>query len=295
MKIVLTGSKEFLAQYVRDYFKARGHEVLVILKEAKDEGEISFDQIKEAPFPDCDIVINFPELQVLNRKKGLESYKTKFKETRLEPTRLIRDALLKMQNPPKLWVSFSSVSCYPKEEDKVYKEADPIGDDLTAGLVKEWEEAANLGENSPIRSVILRTGLILSQKVGLLSKIIPLFKIGLGSIIGDGSEAFPWIYYRDLNLFIMYVIEHETEQGIYNTVAPQMITSRVFSHALAKVMQRKIYLKIPRRYFQKKLGDVAEIVLSRSKIYPGRILKTGFNFRYPAIYPALVDAFSSSE
>lgn len=294
MKIVLTGSKEFLAQYVRGFFTTKGHEVVLVHRFPEGDGEISFDQIKTNSFPDCDLVINFPENQLLNKKKGEEDYKDKFNSTRIEPTKIIKEALQKMPNPPKTWISFSSVSCYPKEEDRVFREEDDIGDDLTAGLVKQWEEAADLGADSKIRTVILRTGLILSKEVGLLSKVVPLFRIGLGSIIGEGSEAFPWIYYKDLCSFLNYVIEHEVEQGTYNLVAPQMINSRSFSQALAEVMQRRIFFKLPKKFFQKRLGDVGEIILAKAKIYPGRILKTGFNFRYPAIYPALVDSFSSN-
>ncbi|MCH9631735.1 MAG: Epimerase family protein [Chlamydiae bacterium] len=294
MKIVLTGSKEFLAQYVRDFFTKKGHEVLLVHRFPEKNGEISFDQIKTNAFPDCDLVINFPETQLLNRKKGIESYKNKFNKTRIESTAIVRKALQKMKNPPKIWISFSSVSCYPKEDDRVFQEEDDIGDDLTASLVKQWEQAADLGEGSPVRTVILRTGLILSKEEGLLSEVVPLFRIGLGSIIGDGSEAFPWIYYKDLCSFLNYVMENEVEQGTYNLVAPQMINSRSFSQALAEIMQRRIFFKLPKRFFQKRLGDVGEIVLAKAKIYPGRILKTGFNFRYPAIYPALVDSFSSN-
>ena len=90
----------------------------------------------------------------------------------------------------------------------------------------------------------------------------------------------------------MFFIENEEVSGVYNTVAPQLINSKMFTDALSQVMHKKAWLKLPKRYFQKKLGDAAEIVYAKSKIFPSRILKSGFGYRYPAIYPALVDALS---
>jgi len=191
-------------------------------------------------------------------------------------------------------VSFSSVGYYPKDEERFFKESEELGTDQTASLVKQWEDAAHLNEDTGIRTVILRTGIILSKELGLLAEMMPLYKIGLGSVIGEGSEAFPWIYLKDLFWLILYCIENDETTGVYNTVAPQLITSQNFSKALSQVMHKRIWFKLPKKYFKRKLGDVAEIVYAKSKIYPSRILKTGFGFRYPAIYPALVDALSGN-
>lgn len=293
MKIALTGSKEFLSLYVRDYLKSKGHDVFIVHHHPEGEGEISFKQMQKEGLLGAEVVINFPEKQILSRKKSDEHYKKEFMETRIRPTQIVKEAILKEKVPPKLWISFSSVSCYPKDKDKLYNEDAEFGEDLTSTLVRQWEDAALLYENKTIRCVIPRVGLVLSNQVGLLPEITPFFKFGLGVIIGNGSEPFPWVYYKDLCLFLVYMIGHD-EDGVFNVVAPQMINSKVFSEALAQVMQRTIYFKLPEKYFQKRLGDVAEIILAQAKIYPKRLLKSGFNFRYPAIYPDLVDTFSQS-
>lgn len=294
MKIVLVGSKEYLALSIRDFLRERGHEVLIIHRNPSGEGEVSFDELEKGILSGQEAVINFPEKYLLDHKNGTEFYKNEFLETRVNPTQRVKEALEKAQNPPKLFASFSSVGYYPKDEERFFKESEELGEDQTSVLVRQWEEAAKLGESAKIRTVILRTGLILSRNVGLLAEVMPLYRMGLGSIIGEGTEAFPWIYLKDLHWLLLYFIENEEADGVYNTVAPQLINSKGFSDALAKVMNKRVWFKLPRKYFKKKLGDVAEIVYAKSKIYPARILKTGFGFRYPAIYPALVDALSGN-
>lgn len=292
MKIVLVGSKEYLALSTRFFFKEMGHEVLLVHRNPKGEGEISFDEMEQGALSNQDVVINFPEKYLLDHKKGTEFYKNEFIETRIKPTLRVKEALLKAENPPKVWISFSSVAYYPKDTERFYKESETLGKDQTANLVKGWEDAAFLGQKAQIRSLILRVGVILSRKMGILKEVMPLYRIGFGSIIGEGTEAFPWIYLKDLFWLLLYFMEHPDTEGAYNVVAPQLIDSKGFCRALAQVMHKRICLRLPRSYFKKKLGDVAEIVYAKSKVYPSRILKTGFGFRYPAIYPALVDALS---
>lgn len=295
MKIVLFGSNEYLARSIKDFLISKKYEVFLVHKKPKGEGEYPIEELEKGLLNGVDMVINLPEKYLLNHKKGQEYYKKEFTQTRIEPTKYIKEAILKAEDPPDLFISFSSVGYYPKDEERFYTETESLGEDPTSKLIKAWEEAAFLGENSKVRTVILRTGIILSREIGILTEIMPLFKFNLGTIIGQGSEAFPWIYLKDLYWLILFFLENKNEKGVYNTVAPQVINSRSFSQALSSAMHKPIWLKLPRKYFQKKLGDVGEIVYAKSKIYPARLLQAGFSFRYPAIYPAIVDTLSSEK
>lgn len=290
MKIILANSKEYLALYLKEFLKERGHEVYLLQKGANGVDELDYEALQNFS---CDAIINFPAQQVINQKKGPENFSKEFFDTRINPTQELKEHILKLNIKPKVWISFSSIAIYPKEIEKLYDENDLLGEDITAKLVQKWEEAAHLELNS-VRKIILRAGLLISLKVGILAHLKPLFKFGLGSVIGKGPEPFPWIYIKDLCWFILYALENEAVNGVYNTVAPQLITSKNFSKALAITMNKRIFLKLSKNYFKKKLGDVAEIVLAGTKVYPSRILETGFRFRYPAIYPSLVDAFSKN-
>lgn len=292
MKIVLFGSKEYLARSIKDFLISKKHEVLLVYKGANGEGEYPLEELDKGILNGVDMVINLPEKYLLSHKKGPDYYKKEFTRTRIEPTKLIKDAILRAEDPPELFISFSSVGYYPKDEERFYTETENLGNDPTSLLIKAWEEAAFLGESSKIRTVILRSGVILSKRMGILTEIMPLFKFNLGTIIGTGAEAFPWIYLKDLQWLLLFFLENKNEKGVYNTVAPQLITSRLFSQALSSAMHKPIWLKLPRKYFEKKLGDVGEIVYAKTKIYPTRLLQAGFSFRYPAIYPAIVDTLS---
>ena len=290
MKIIISNTSEKIALDLKHFFKNRGYEVQLLTNDSDPKGDIKFSEVKEKGLPDCDAIINFPQIALLDHKKGSQSFEKEFFKTRIEPTLFLKESLLKAKNPPKVWISFSSVGIYPKEENKLYRESDPAGEDYVAKLMQKWEEAAKLPEDCAIRSVAPRLGLVLSPKSGLLSRVMPIFRMGFGVTIGEGTEAFPWIYQKDVFWFLDFALHQDGLRGVFNTVAPQLINSSDFSKALAKVMQKPLWFKLPKSYFRNRFGDTAEIVFAKSKVFPSNLLKTGFEFRYPAIYPALVDS-----
>lgn len=281
MKLLVAGSREALAQNIKYFFETK-------------EWDVDFFDLGEnlGELPPCDGIISLPQKVILENALGTKHFEKEFKKTRIEPTLRLKEALIRAKEPPKVWISFSSVASYPKEQAKFYREKDDFGEDCTARLVKAWEEAASLPKECPIRLVLPRLGLLISPTSGLVAKILPFFRFGLGSIMGDGTEAFPWIYQKDLYFFLEYALTQDHLVGVYNTVAPQLITSKDFSQALGRVMRKPIVFKMPRSFFHKRLGDTAEIVFSRSMVFPARLLKSGFEFRYPAIYPTLVDCLN---
>lgn len=292
MKVVLAGSQETLAGRVKNFLTSRGHEVTLVVKNPSAEGEISFEEVQKNGLMECDALMNLPQKMILEHRHGSQTFEKEFFETRIEPTLLMKEALLKSKNPPKVWISFSSIGCYPKEESQFYKEKDPFGTDPIAMLIQKWEEAANLPEGCATRQIIPRIGLLISIHSGLLVTLLPLFRFGIGSILGKGDEAFPWIYQKDLYWFLDYAINQPELSGTFNLTAPQLINSKEFSQALSKVMHKPILFKFPKQFFRKRLGDTAEIVFAKSRVFPSKLLKSGFEFRYPAIYPALVDCLS---
>lgn len=292
MKIVIACSKESISSLVKNFFNYRGHEVLFIMNNPSKEGDISFEDLEKNGLIECDAVINMSQKMVLSHKLGTEQFQKEFHQTRIEPTERLQKAILSAKVPPKVFISFSSVGIYPKEEATFHREETEPGTDPTAELVKKWESAAQLPDGFPCRQAIFRLGLIISKYSGLLPHLIPFFRFGFGSTLGKGVEAFPWIYLKDLWWLLEYAILCEDVKGVYNTVAPQVITSKGFSQALSYVLKKPAWFKFPRKFFIKRLGDTAEIVFSRSIVYPSRLLKSGFEFRYPAIYPALVDCIS---
>ncbi len=292
MKIAIAGSREPIAQCISQFFKNKGHEVFFILKAPSGEGDLSFEQIEKNGLTECDVLINLPEKKLIENRKGPEFLEKEFFDTRIRPTQILKESLLKSSKPPKLFISFSSIGCYPKKKEQFYNEKDQIGTDATAALIQRWEEAAKLPEEAQTRTVFLRLGLVIMSSAGLLSKIIPYFKLGLGATMGTGAEPFPWIYMKDLYWILDYAIHNEEFQGVYNATSPQLINSSDFSRALARVMKKPLFFKFSKRFLYKRLGDTADLVFSKSRVFPSKLLKSGFEFRYPAIYCALVDCLS---
>lgn len=292
MKLLITTSNEFLAHNIKLFFESKEHEVSLLLPDKHREGDLTFSEVEKNGLPEVDGIISLPQKMILENRLGTHFYEKEFHKTRIEPTAFVKKLIENAKVPPKAWISFSSVGCYPKEQAQLYKEKDPVGEDLTARLVKQWEDATLLREGISTRVILPRLGLLISRFSGIVEKIMPFFKMGLGSIMGAGDEAFPWIYQKDLYWFLDYALNQEHMQGVYNTVAPQLINSKEFSVALSRVMRKPLIFKFPRSFFHKRLGDTAEIVFARSLVFPSRLLKSGFEFRYPAIYPTLVDCLN---
>lgn len=286
MKIVLAGTDELIALYLRDFLKDRGHEVFLVHDASKIEGAYSVKEASEARFFEADVVVNFPKHQWIDYQNDEKLYQNKFIKERIEPTKMLQKMLLKAGHSPKVWIALSSIyatECTDKNSF-AYKNFE---------LIKEWEKVEITADKNSLRVVTARTGHVLSRTEGILSLLIPLFKWGLGSNLGKGGEPFPWIYYKDLFWFVLEAIEKNNIEGVYSLVAPQMISCKVFSEALAGVMGKHLYFKWAHSLLKRRLGKGYKELFLDQKVFPKRLIELGFNFRYPAIYPALVDAFNS--
>ncbi len=146
-----------------------------------------------------------------------------------------------------------------------------------------------------VRRVEMRIGILLTSREGLIPAIRPFFVRGIGGVIGKGEEPFPWIYLEDLVEFVAYVLENESISGEFDVVAPQEITSRDFSRAFASVLHKPLWLRWPKILYRLiPKGDLS-MILVPFKTSSEKILSSGFEFRYPAIYPALVDMMNTEK
>ncbi|MEW5913386.1 MAG: TIGR01777 family oxidoreductase [Thermodesulfobacteriota bacterium] len=214
-------------------------------------------------------------------------YKALLRSSRILTTRHLVEAVAKAPGP-KVLVSASAVGYYGFHQDEELDESSPPGGDFLAQLCVDWEAEALLAARRGARVVITRFGIVLGQGGGALSQMLPLFRFGLGGILGSGRQWFSWIHQADLAAAIVFCLERELA-GAVNCTAPAPVTNRQLTKALAKAVHRPAFLPAPALAVKLLLGELGTVLLEGQRVLPRRIMQAGFQFRFPTIQAALED------
>jgi uncharacterized protein (TIGR01777 family) len=219
-----------------------------------------------------------------------EARKKKLRDSRVVGTRSLVDALRGVSPRPKLLISASGVGYYGDRGDEILTEASSGGSGFVAELARDWEAEAVKAEELGIRVVILRNGLILSREAGILKKILPPFRVGLGGKIGSGAQWMPWIHLEDAIGLIRHAMAHEAVRGPLNIVAPEPVTNAEFVRSIGEALGRPTALTAPAFALRLALGTMTdELLLASQRAMPVRTLETGYAFRHPLLRAALFE------
>jgi len=212
-------------------------------------------------------------------------------ESRVLGTRHLADALAHAGQKPKVFLCASAVGYYGNRGDEVLTEESPGGQGFLAAVSRQWEEATQPAAKAGIRTLNLRIGLVLSPKGGALEKMLTPFKFGLGGKIGSGQQWWSWIHVDDIVGAVHYTMHAETLSGPVNLVSPNAARNSDFTKTLASVLGRPTLLPLPafaaRLAFGAEMAN--ELLLSSAHVEPGRLLATGYSFRFPDLRAALDD------
>jgi uncharacterized protein (TIGR01777 family) len=237
-------------------------------------------------FEIADILMNFAGESIIMRWNSKN--KKKILESRIGTTRkigLITERGLKKQ---RLYLTASAIGIYGR--DRIHDEnSSDMADGFMAEVVRQWENEANRIRSKMTRVCILRLGVVLSERGGLIKRLKMFFKTGLGAVMGDGSQYFSFIHIDDLTGIVKHLIKNTHSKGIYNIVAPESKTNTDFSHIFARALNRKIRLRIPERLLRIILGEASAVLTEGQSVYPRRIIDSGYNFRYPSLEDTLKD------
>jgi uncharacterized protein len=204
-------------------------------------------------------------------------------------TRLNRSNLLVcLDRPPEVLVSASAVGYYGDRGDQVLSEESKPGDGFFPEVCHEWEEATEKAKSSGIRILNIRIGVVLSSSGGILGRILGPFRMGLGGKIGSGTQYISWIALDDLLGIVLNIISNKSISGALNAVSPNPITNRDFTRILGNVLSRPTLVSIPRFAARMAFGELADAaLLSSVRVMPTKLLRSGYQFRYPKIEQAL--------
>ena len=296
MKIVITGSSGLIGSaLVRDCEK-KNFEVLKLVRRApKQENESQWDPIKGIVdlnvLEKATAIVNLAGAGVGDRRWS-KKYKKLILDSRVNSTETLANAIVNLKTPPSVFVSGSAIGFYGDTADVAVDENANLGEGFLSDVVFNWEYAAQRVRSNNIRVVHPRTGLVMSKRGGLLKKILPLFKLGLGGKLGNGKQYWSYISLEDEIRAIHHVIDDVRLTGGVNFTNPNPVTNAEFTKSLSSVVNRPAFLNVPSLALKIALVEFSIEALGSSRILPSKLKAAGFKFNQPDILSTLNSAIT---
>ena len=285
-RIAITGASGLIGSALVGHLKSEGHTVQRLVRRATvAPDEIQWDPktgyVDIEALRGVDAVIHLAGVGV-GDKRWTKRYKSEILNSRLLGTTAIANAVAKVK--PQVFISASAIGWYGDSGNRAVVESDSVGNDFLAAVCREWEGAADLAGD--IRTVKLRTGLVLDPTGGALGRMLPLFRFGLGGKLGSGKQWWSWITLHDVVRAIIFALEHPIA-GPVNLTTPNPVTNQEFTAALARAMNRPALFPAPAIALKIALGGFSSEVLGSKKVMPNALSDAGFVWDYPHISNAL--------
>lgn len=219
--------------------------------------------------------------------------KAQIRDSRVHTTALLAESLVALSPRPSVLVSASAIGYYGDRGDEVLTEASPAGDDFLAEVCRDWESAAAPAERAGIRVAHARIGVVLSRSGGALSKMLPAFRLGAGGVVGAGTQWMSPITRTDLVRVLERLLFDERCAGAFNAVSPSPVRNREFTTALARVLHRPTFLRLPRFGARLAFGELADATLLASqRVQPERLREIGFGHEHETLEEMLAAALA---
>lgn len=294
-KILITGASGLIGKKLTELLSEKGYEVIHLVRKTPTNSKVKFhlwnpdkNELEESAFENIDHVIHLAG-ENISKKRWTDNQKRILRDSRIATANLLFE---KSRNAKaKTFVSASGISLYgTATTENIYEEnAEPTADFL-AQLTVDWEKAADQFSTAETRVVKIRTAVVLSKTGGALEKMVKPISMGFGSPLGNGKQYFPWIHLDDLCQIYINAVRDKNLSGAYNAVAPEHCTNRELTLAIAKNLEKKIWMPaVPAFAIKLLFGEMGNLVLKGSRISSAKILKTGFQFQYPTLDSALKD------
>lgn len=286
MRLLISGSHGFIGRACSEYFENLGYEVVHLVRDKRSTGNSIFwdpekGEAKKEDFEDFDAIFHLAGKN-LSEGRWTKKRKQLIFLSRCRDTWLLSEILRRLYRPPKTLITASAVGYYGNRGEESLTEASCQGQGFLADLCGKWESATKGIEGRGVRVVPIRLGAVLSKKGGLLKKMLPLYKWGLGPVFGSGKQYVSWIALTDLLSIFQYVLLQEKIEGPVNAVAPFVVPQEAFARLLAGRLKRKVRIKIPQPFLRLFAGAMAdELLLASQKAYPTKLLQSGYAFSYP--------------
>ena len=294
MRVLVSGPAGLVGSALVESLGRQGNEVLGLSRSAPPGAPaVRWDpaagEIDAARLEGLDAVVHLAGENV-SGGRWTEARKERIRASRVQGTRLLSEALAACGRRPATLVCASAIGYYGSRGDEICVEESAPGDDFLARVAVDWEAAAAPAADAGIRVVNLRIGVVLSPRGGMLAKVTPPFRLGLGGRVGSGRQYLSWISLEDLVRVIEAALEDRQLSGPVNAVAPGSVTNLEFTRALGRRLRRPALLPLPAPVVRLVWAEMGEtLLLASTRVEPARLAAAGFAFRHPDIDTALRD------
>ena len=296
MRILVTGATGFLGRRLVGSLLRAGNDVVVTSRDtgrARDRfGEpvqaVGWDYHRE-PFPAAALegvsVVYHLMGENIGTGRWTRNKKQELRGSRIQSTQKLVVALTDDVTD---FLCASAIGIYPGDSYERFDEASQLDSPMSfmTRLCADWEAAASEAETPTRRRVSMRIGLVLGE-AGMLARLVPLYRLGLGGLLADGTQQIPWVHIDDLVAMLDFVLSHRELTGPVNLVAPEPVSLGDLSRTLASILKRPHILRVPGFVLRAAMGEASEMILSSYNVLPSKLLRSGFDFRYRSYESAL--------
>jgi hypothetical protein len=293
--VLITGGSGLIGKYLTSSLLEKGYRVSHLSRKAtRGENVKSFvwdpekNIVDPAAFKDIDFIVHLAGANI-GEKRWTEKRKKEILDSRVHSAGFLFETVQKLGISLKAYISASASGIYGSvTSERIFSETDPPAGDFLGTVCKSWEESADLFADKGIRTVKIRTAVVLEKSDSALSKLMMPAKFGFLVQTGSGKQYMPWIHINDLINIYVKAIEDPLMSGAYNAVAPQHVTHKEFMKALGAKMKKPVLpIPVPEFVLRTFLGEMSDVVLKGSRISDRKIISSGYNFNFGTLEEAL--------
>lgn len=291
--VLITGATGLVGRHLSVLLKENGYRVRTLGRTPKGDGSYCWDPENE--YIDAEALVQTDHIVHLagasiGDKRWSATRKAEILNSRVRSCELLHRKCMENGIHLKSFVSASAVGYYGDRANCT--ESDSAGQGFLAFVCEQWEKAADHFQNAGVRTVNIRTGIVLAAEGGILPQMALPVKWGLGTPLGNGKQHIPWIHIQDLCQIYLNAIQHENWSGPYNAVAPEEMTNRKFTKALAAFFHKPYWpIPIPSFLIRWVLGARSELLLKGSNVRSTRLSESRFSFQFPTFSSALANLY----
>jgi uncharacterized protein (TIGR01777 family) len=292
VRILISGASGLIGRALAERLRSAGDSVQTLVRrnQEQSEGEIAWDPdagvLDSSRLDGVDAVVHLAGKPIASR--WTEDTKKAIRDSRVRGTKLLAEVVARLPQKPNVFISASAIGFYGPRGDESLDETSTPGRGFLADLCQEWEEAAAPARDAGIRTVKLRTGLVLSRAGGMLARVLPHFKMGAGGVVGTGRQWLSWISLADATAAIQHAIATAELSGPVNLTAPQPVPNLEFSRTLGRLLGRPTLVPLPAFAVKMLFGEMGdELLLAGQRVLPNKLLASGFQFAHSDLVSAL--------
>lgn len=299
--VLLTGGTGFIGKYLTNMLIDNGFSVSVLSRSNRNntdsityyKWDLNRNYIDEKAVLNAHFIIHLAGEGIVE-KRWTAKRKKAILESRTKPVELIYSVLEKNNKSLEAFVSASAIGIYGAEtSDEICTESTPPANDFLGSTCQIWENAVTKIESLNIKTIKIRTGIVLGRNEGFLKKLLPGFKMGFGTILGSGKQFLPWIHIEDLCAIYLKAIQDNEMKGAYNATVLDNTTNEILSKTLANLFKYTIWLpKVPAFILKIVLGEMSIAVLTGKRVSSEKVKNAGFNFQFDDLERALSNCIS---